>query len=57
MFWREDDGGFKWYLGVVTEKADSTNEDILVSYYKRGSKAFTRWNHPKEFEVRKKIHD
>ena len=22
VFWREDDGGFKWYLGVVTENAD-----------------------------------
>ena len=41
VFWREDDGGFKWYLGVVTENTDSGSKDVLVSYYKRGNKAGT----------------
>ena len=54
-FWREDDGGFKWYLGVVTEEAK--DQEIVVSYYKRGNKAGTSWNYPEEAEVRKTLID
>ena len=54
-FWREDDGGFKWYLGVVREEAK--DQEIVVSYYKRGNKAGTSWNFPEEAEVRKTLID
>ena len=41
VFWREDGGGFRWYLGVVNELSEDENE-LLVSYYKRGKQIWDK---------------
>ena len=52
IFWREDDGGYRWYLGVVNELCE-TDQEMVVSYYIRGNKTVTSWNYPEEAEIRR----
>ena len=53
FFWREDDGGYRWYLGVVNELFEKKDgNDILVSFYKRGNESGTSWNYPEEVQLR-----
>ena len=51
-FWLDDDGVYRWYLGVVHSVLDETCNRLLVSYFHRSNRYGTSWNYPQEEEIR-----